>query len=413
MIHLQKVLKVFQGKPGVHLTVVIVVLTFVVFIQYYLINLPMPLDVNQVTPKITPAKATARSQQLILEDAVADASGLLASHTGRKNELVEAHFDMARLSDDTLAHLRVFESQIGSPPLDWQKIDLFARDVPRSHDGNIQAGGEPELRPEEAQGVNDDTCRTSILIEQVVPTKRLQSIRFFQNDDSGMNSYRSAEMAIEGVELKVSLNTMSPPSDNLQGNVDALGCSKLLQVGGWKLPLKGARKIELIVAAGSNFRFRFQPLRADAALWADGLDSLYEPFELSPHPFKVKGVSILSQTHGDHLPLLSVTSRNADPPLEIKTLLVGSDEIQIDYSGKGLIKQGDDYISVDIMDRLKKYPIPAGLLAMANTALIGWFVQTVKASYKSSKQKPKGSKRQHTGYPIKSHRKGRLTKSNR
>src|ERR1041384_4190446 len=119
-------------NPWVRIIAALTTLIAVTLVQYYLVNIPAPVNVQTVSPRITPAGIASRSQRLLIENPVFSPAGTLASHTGRKYEIVEAHFDRARLSDETLALFHYFEAQIGSAPRDDQTIDFFNCDLASS-----------------------------------------------------------------------------------------------------------------------------------------------------------------------------------------------------------------------------------------------------------------------------------------
>lgn len=377
------------GRPGTRLFLALVVLATVIAVEFYLVNLPAPLEVSSTSATtLWPVKIASGQQQIIVEGVGRDASGLLASHEGRKDELVEAYFERAHLSGLPLTRIQALKTPGGAPPSDWQRIELVsdeAREYVKPE--SPPAAGEPELRPEEAAAAKDDTCTTSILIYHDGDQLPIPRLRLFQKEGSGRDIFRLAEIAAEGTELKVVLDTESPKSGSLRGNDNAPGCKKILKVGGWTLKVQGSRKIELIVAAGEGFRFRFNKLKPGASVWEGGSGGAYDPFVLYPSPLKVAALSVSAEGGAPPEPL-RVTAADEKSPLEIRKILIGSDELAVDYAGRAFVQKRGHYESVDLFERVDKYRTVAGLLAAANAAILGWVILTAKESWKKMRTKP-------------------------
>ncbi|HEV3469063.1 MAG TPA: hypothetical protein VG148_07060 [Pyrinomonadaceae bacterium] len=87
--------------------------------QYYLANVPTPVDVD-VTNKFSPAVVRLGQEELVIEEPVSSSAEVLLAHEGRENEAVEVRFDSARLDEQTREDLL---SPKFDPPRTPEKID--------------------------------------------------------------------------------------------------------------------------------------------------------------------------------------------------------------------------------------------------------------------------------------------------
>jgi hypothetical protein len=158
----------------------------------------------------------------------------------------------------------------------------------------------------------------------------------------------------------------------------------LLRVGTWRVPISAPREIKIIIAPDSNFRFRFITYKPAFPIWDGGPAGLFEPFTFEPKPFHVHTLRVIPKGDSPKQPSLVVTGRPQDS-LVMNKVYTGSDELLVDYSGEGMVQQDGKFVTIDLLDRLKKYPILAAIFAMANTAILGWFVFILRGIHRGSK----------------------------
>src|SRR5258708_23216454 len=102
-------------KRIVRRAAVVLVFTAALVVQYYLTNKPVVMDVGAYK-EFNPAILELGQKELVIDGAVAGRSGqsppggafsetLLLSHDGRSDEVVDVHFDKARLADGTIRML--------------------------------------------------------------------------------------------------------------------------------------------------------------------------------------------------------------------------------------------------------------------------------------------------------------------
>lgn len=344
------------------------VLALAFVVQYYLAHIPLPIDI-EATGKFSPA-TIKRSQQeeLVIEGLAVNLSeGVLLSHEGRANELVNVYLDKARLDETTIEDLSNPNFQ---PPTTQATIDYTT----------------PESQQTPKAG---EQCRTFLKIGS--KDKQLpRALHFYQLEADGGARLRYLEIKSSGADLVVEMVTDTPP----EIETETYGCRKLLRVGSLPgLSLPPSTQIAAVVAADSAFRFRFQPLAPDAPLWVGGADGFFAPFELGvstldlndPAPFQARTVSIrkLQNNGSNSAPILHARSADGEPLLTVHELKVGSDELQIKVSGKGTMSVNGQAATVDFMERAQKYPIPAAILAALNTALLTWFIRLISSKNES------------------------------
>jgi len=360
----------------------LLVLAAAAFAQYKLANVPLPVNL-ETTEKFSPAIVRLGQEELIIEGPLVNSTeGLLFSHDGGPNEIVDVSFERARLDEQTL---QMFESLGLRPPATPAGIDYRAQEAKQP-----SSGGEP--------------CRTRV--ELRAAAEMPAELHLFQLGTAGLNRYRHLEMTAKGAELTSYLLTESP------GDTDVgPGCQKLLRVGDWNQSLSTI-EVAAIVADKTALRFTFKPLTPDSALWG-GDGAGLEPIDLGapklspndPPPFRARAVSIrrLGDPTAVPSPLLSAQSTSDGPPLTIYGLRIGSDQLQLSIAGKGWAKIDGEDVTVDLLDRVQKNPIPSALLAAANAALLAWATRLILKSFstkpqsKSSQARSRKSQRRRRG----------------
>jgi hypothetical protein len=124
--------------------------------------------------------------------------------------------------------------------------------------------------------------------------------------------------------------------------------------------------------ADSACRFSFNPATSKNDLW-EGAEGFFQPFALggaASAPFRARALEITSLGGKGTDPTTLLGARSPDGEwLNVESLSVGSDRLQIKVSGMGFVKvNGDDF--VDPLGRMRKYPLVTILLAVVDAALL-------------------------------------------
>jgi hypothetical protein len=336
----------------------LLVLAGAAFAQYKLANVPMPVNLD-TTGKFSPATIRLGQEELIVEGPVVNsAEGILFSHDGRPNEIVDVSFEHARLDEQTVGK---FQSLGLSPPSTPAKIDYRAQDS-------------------RSAPIGDEPCRTRV--ELRASSKMPDEIHLFQLGNPGLNHDRQLEMRTTGSELTTHLLIESPSGLYLEP-----GCQKVLKVGDWNRSC--SIDITTNVAENSGLRLSFKPLTSDSALWED-TEGLFTPFELGqqklkstdPLPFQAQAASIRPLGDGNSSAPLTLSARSTSngPLLTIHGLRIGSDQIQLSVSGKGFVKIDGGVFTVNFLTRVQENPILSALLAAVNAALLALVARLILKS---------------------------------
>ncbi|HEX8847277.1 MAG TPA: hypothetical protein VF791_21720 [Pyrinomonadaceae bacterium] len=377
---LRRKIGVYWRKRVVRGATALLVLGAAISLQYYLANRPLPVDVNAY--KYSPAVAKFKQEELVIEKPVLDSGRILFSLDGKMNEFVDIQFEKARLSEETFA---LFQDKPKPPPVDLETIDFRTEDLKRKLDeikaknksqpqnGEIKSEDEAEDTKRDENG----TCLIFVKAEVAADSKLPTSVRFYQLKGSG--SSRDFYMVVD-TDLVVSMRT-SPPF-NKQNQIDSLapGCGKLLKIGDWEWHNSGFWEIKVIATANSILHFTFLQHKP-ASLWKDSKE-LFQPFMFGSKPLQAQAINVNARS-GDgsstpsQPPSLNASVRDG-PLLNINNLMVNVEEIQLDFSGKALVQTHGEYVTGNLLDHLKKYPLIAGLFALGNAALLGWLIRIFK-----------------------------------
>ena len=368
-------------KRIVRLGAAMLLFTAALVVQYYLTNIPVVKDVGAYK-EFNPAILELGQKELVVDGAVAGRSvhrpagaapeTLLLSHDGRSDEVMDVHFDKARLADETIRML----TGLGlDPPAGPERIDYVTSEV----DGKPGEG-----KP----------CMASLKVklgDSDAPPARLH---LFQLGSPGFDLYRHVEMKAGGGELVIEMDTAVPRvSDPM-----ARGCKKLLGVGDWQQEIYAPSTVRVVAEADSTFRFQFRPIVPTSPSWSttDGLLELVLGPPLTPDnpaPFQAREVQVISRNTPDSKPpILGALSPDGEPTLlALHGLKLGSDHIQINVAGRGWVRINGRLETADILGRVQKYPILAGLFGTANAALVGWLVLVVLGKRRPSRPRRRSS----------------------
>jgi hypothetical protein len=317
------------------------------------------MDIGE-TGKFSPATIKLNQELVIEGPVVSSPDGLLLLHDGRANEVVDAHFDSARLGEQTIEDLPY------KLPVTPMRIDYVLAEASQK-----PASGGP--------------CRTFIHIKAKdgVPPSGLH----FYQLAAGPNGNRQLEMKVDGKELIVDLVTDTPPGVTIETE----GCRKFLRPGGFRdWPVPTTLPVTVIAAAGSSFRFIFRPLDKNIPLFDGDQLALFAPFDLGPPktapndpaPFQARVVSVKTLQSSDSIPppLLSVQSADGGPLLIVSDLRVGADELQINVAGVGAMKINGQVQTVNFREALARLgPLPQALMVALDAALIAWFIRILSS----------------------------------
>lgn len=336
------------------LLVGLLVLTGAIAAQLYLAFRPRPVRVENVG-EFFPAAAKLGRQELTIKGPVTNSEeGLILYHGGRDHEIVDVEIDGAILDGDTLMDFSGF-----NPPTAPARIAYET----------TKSAGHSAAAP----------CRTFIEVRLADKSEPPSSFSFYQLDSPGGADYRHLSMKADGGKLLVKVITESPEEGG-----EAAGCRKLLRIGhDFEQQTVGTYSVGMVAERGAVLQFRFNPTGTGNSLW-DGAGGLFQPFDLGaekldpsgPPPFRASAVELkpLGARPADPETLLGAFSPRGGELLSVESLLVGSDEVQINVSGMGVVKaEGRDHLGP--LDRIKTAPILSIFLALFDAALIIWLLR--------------------------------------
>jgi TIR domain len=318
-------------------------------LQLRLAYRPEPVSLEE-TGMFSPALVRLGRERLTIEAPSLDpAEGLLLSHVANSGEIVDLGFERARLDGDTLMLFSNYNPPTSPAQIDYQTTKPDAG-----------ATGEP--------------CHTFISVRTADVQKQPAALHFYQSGALGGDILRALELEATGAELLISVDTGT--SD--EGHDDAPGCAKMLKVApDFVSPVSGDSSISVIAEAGSASHFSFNPATTKNDLW-EGAEGFFQPFILGSEaaaPFHVRALKITSLDERGTDPSTLLGARRLDGEwLNVESLSVGSDSLQIRVSGVGFVKvNGEDY--VDPLRRMRKHPLATILLAVVDAALLVWFMR--------------------------------------
>ncbi|HEV3471123.1 MAG TPA: toll/interleukin-1 receptor domain-containing protein [Pyrinomonadaceae bacterium] len=356
-IGLARVLRRFWRRKLVRVGVGALALAAALSAQYRFAYRAAPVELAE-TGLFAPAAARRGRDELVIEGPQTDsAAGLLFSHEGRADEVVDLGFERARVGDQTRALLAALDS-----------------DAPQEFAGlALQTLYPPEEGPAGAGPEAGETCRTSVAIRAARPA----ALRLYQLKDAGGERFRDLELKADGGDLHVRAVTAMPEG----GTAETLGCQKSLSAGdSFAETIEGMFTLDLIAEAGSACRISFNAAGRGGPPWGEGRGGLFRPFELggappkpdSPAPLRARAVHVRPLGGGGGPPLLS--ARAADGGLlNLDGLEVGPDSLLLGVSGRALVESGGAAYA-DPAARLKQHPAAAALFAVADLALLAWFL---------------------------------------
>lgn len=335
--------------PPVRLLVGLLLLSAALASQLLLLHRPEPVRLEE-TGRFSPAEVRLGRERLTVEEPGVDtAGGLILAHVANPEEIVNLGFERARLDGDTLMQFGDY-----NPPTTPARVEY------RTAKPGAGAKGEP--------------CRTFVNVRAADALKKPSALRFFQSGAPGGDVLRTVDLEAEGAGLLVNVVTDVPD----EGDERAPGCAKLLKVEpGFESPVNGVSAVSVVAEPDSVTHFSFNPAAPKNELW-QGADGLFEPFSLggeSPAPFRARALKITSQAGDGDEALLEARCAEGEW-LNVESLSVGSDRLQVRVSGVGFLKvHGEDYL--DLPGRVRKHPLAAILFAALDASLLVWLLRTL------------------------------------
>ena len=366
----------------VRVTVGVLALAAALLAQYRFAYRPQPVDLA-ATGLFSPVAARRGREELVIESPQTNsAAGLLFSHEGRPDEFVDLAFERARLGEETRTLLVALDAD---PPRDAAALALQTLEPkPPAEEKPAATANRPETaRQPAAAGVaapaGGETCRTSVDVRAAQGTAPPAALHLYQLEQAGGERVRQFNLKAEGGDMHVSALTAMPD----EGTPDSLGCRKRLSVGdAFEDFFNGTYTVHAVAEAGGSLRLSFNAATPGGPP-PGRARNLFRPFELGggtpnpdgPAPLRAAAV-YLRPLGGDPRAraFRTLSARAAGrSPLNIDSLEVGPDLIQLSVSGWALVKTGSaDY--VNLSDRFKRQPFVAALFVVIDLALVAWLL---------------------------------------
>lgn len=368
---LWRALRRLWRRPLVRVAAALLVLAAAFVVQYRLAYRPLPVDLRE-TNLFTPAVLRAGHDQLVIEGPVTNSgAGLLFSHVGRGNELVDVSCESARLDESTRTLLRRIEDSMPpttrrpgyDPPAEPGPFAVQTLAPKMSEDG----------QPQPPQG---ETCRTSVELSAGTAAAMPEAIHLYKLGVDAGERFRGLEVRAAGRELLLHTVTAMPD----EGTHNSPGCRKRTTVGKFEEVTRGTFTVAAAVGDGRPCRFSFNDATPDGPpLWSARRP--FQPFDLGgdklnpgdPSPLRARAVSVISLGGPRATPHLVARAPEGEL-LSIDSLKVGAEQLQVSISGRGLVKVGGANF-VNLSARIRSNPVPALLLALVDLALVIWFLR--------------------------------------
>ena len=319
----------------------LVCLIVAVTVEWKLVNLPA----GEVSGQF-PTTVRARNEIVTFTEPGSVTGGpfsfMYAPPTEVEKVLLDAYFDNAQLSNQTLQALKSF--QISAPTSPGAITYLT------SSAGNAACATKLEVEP---AGIN------------------LKSVEFSQGGSDITSGYRTLGVSFSGVGALVTLvsggifqNGLSP-------------CRIELSVGDWKQSTRGFLPISIQVPPGAPFRFHWQNLDERSSTWRTKSSAL--PLlafgSTASDEFSTQMIAISSlnpKTGALDRPHFEARGEKQFP-LTVLSFGINQNQLEINASGKGrVLKAGKVVSTVNVLETLNKNPIVSALFEAGNLALIGW-----------------------------------------
>ena len=317
---------------------VLLALGAAVALQYYLVNMPVA-SLSQ-TSKFTAAKVRMAEQSVQFTDPETEKDQFSFSYdqpSASENQrmLVDAHFDKASLSPETLQKLAALGIQAPPGPANISYVT-------RTTDKGI--------------------CDTSFQVRTDTSSGQ-RSVRFLQEQHTVSDWIRQLGVEFSGTAAEVSLT-----SSGSFGANHVSDCTVLLSVGSWQQSTGGFLPIKLNVPAESEFRFQWQALGRHAPSWS----TLLAFGHLQGQSFKARTIRLASiENSAENAGLLARADSKSS--FTVSSFTVGPDQLQFDASGNGRVWQDGSVVSTaNLLTSIGKYPLLSAMFGAANLGLLNW-----------------------------------------
>lgn len=336
-------------KPIAQRAIVLLVLGAVAVVEYYLVNVPVA-DVER-TGRISPAQVKAADQAVSFLNPETEADRfsftyVQAAESTKQRMLVDAYFDKASLSEDTLQRM----SALG-----------------------IHAPSGPAAISYLTTNVHNSSCSTMIQVDTLAASGGTRVVQFSQGEFLLSDRHRMIEVKMAGLDSTIVLSSRGSFTADTSSP-----CRIKLAVGGWEQLTQGFLDIKLRVPAGSSYRFRWEASEIQPSGWSvSGTPVSLLLFGSQPkQSFKATEVRIVP---AQALPgrsgssgLIAISEQKGNP-LTVDSLLVGTDRLEVTASGRGRVFENGKVISkTNILEAIKQYPLISALLGMVDFALLDW-----------------------------------------
>lgn len=383
----------FWRKRWVRILVAVPVLVAAIFVEYRLANIPLPVEVETISP----VKASLIKREVLVvenpfRDVVAQASGLGSELLPRDDTTngisIAAHFDSARLSDGNMDRLRR-ESQrdpAKKPPTQGlQQVDYTTDEPAEDSQAHSSAVTSATVPP----------CSAAIALALFDNAKPPTEIQFLQPPDASVGERTVAIKAVGGdlvVHLSVVDNTQPVTLDPTKKQLGA-GCRKIVSVGEWERSFTGPTQLEVVVPAEQSFQVWFSPLPKQNP-WP-GVGDFHEPFNLiAVPPVSASGLQKTIQGNSPPTaPALKASRVAGEQPILLRHLRIGAEGLQLDISGQAMVQEnGKDIVTFDLWKWMKLNPLIAILLSGLELSLVNW----VRLSFKKTPNGPAARKKKRS-----------------
>jgi hypothetical protein len=319
----------------------LVCLLAAVAVEWKLVNLPA----GEVTGQF-PATVRARDEIVTFTEPGSVTGGpfsfTYAPPTEAEKVVLDAYFDNAQLSNQTLQALKSFQ---------------------------IAAPASPGAITYLTSGAGNAACATKLRVEPA--GNSLKSVEFSQGGSDITSGYRTLQATFRGTGVAVTLISQGIFQNGLSP------CKIELSVGDWKQSTQGFLPITIQVPSGAPFRFHWQNLDERSSTWRTKSSAL---------PLLAFGSSASDEFSTQTIAISSLNPKTGAPdpphfearsakqsPLTVLSFGINQNQLEINASGKGrVLKDGKVVSTINVLDTLNKNPILSALFAAGNLALIGW-----------------------------------------
>jgi hypothetical protein len=319
----------------------LVCLIVAVAVEWKLVNLPAG-DVSGQFP----TTVQARNEIITFTEPGSVTGGpfsfTYAPPTEAEKVLLDAYFDNAQLSTQTLQALASFQ---------------------------ISAPTSPGVITYLTSGAGNAACATKLQVEPA--GSNVKSVEFSQGGSDITSGYRTLGASFSGAGAVVTLVSQGMFQNGLSP------CRIELSVGDWKQSTQGFLPIRIQVPPGAPFRFHWQNLEERSNTWKT---------KSSPLRLLAFGSSARDEFSTQTIAISSLDPKTGMPnpphfeargakqfPLTVLSFRINQNQLEINASGKGrVLKAGKVVSTINVLETLNKNPILSSLFAAGNLALIGW-----------------------------------------